>query len=138
MDNKLQSRAFKNLSSMDLSALTKQFLKIKHNQDYHFFKNTIGLGEYASNTYAILLASKKALSASECSFVTEHPRTKTHGVLKWLEENGLVESIGSRPALFKAVPPKKALVNFIKNEKQKIAEMEGKLKQIASAIENAK
>ena len=136
MESKLQSRAFKNLSTIDLRLLTEQFLKLKYHKDFHLLRNTLRMGEYASNTYALLLSSNKTLSASECSFITKHPRTKTHGVLKWLEENGFIEGIGTRPVRFRALPLKKALTNFIKREKQQIVEKEKNLKQIIEAIES--
>lgn len=133
-----QSRALKNLSTMNMPKLTEQFLKLKHQKDFLSFREMLRLGEYASNTYAVLLTSSKALSASECAYITSHPRTKTYSVLADLEKNGLVESMGSRPALFKALPLKKALVNYIRNEKRKIADTEDRLKQFVIAIESVR
>jgi len=69
----------------------------------------LGLTEYEARAYITLLELGEA-EASEISRSSGIPRTRIYDVLSKLESRGLIQGVrGSRPILYMAMPPSKAL-----------------------------
>jgi len=69
----------------------------------------LGLTEYEARVY-IAVVELGEVEASEIARRSGVPRTRIYDVLAKLENSGLIQKImGSRPAVYAAIPPKKAL-----------------------------
>ena len=70
----------------------------------------LGLTEYEAKAYTALLELGEA-EAAEVSRKAGIPRTRIYDVLSKLESQGLIQGVrGSRPVLYMAVPPARALI----------------------------
>jgi sugar-specific transcriptional regulator TrmB len=88
----------------------------------------IGLSEYEARAY-ITLAELGEADASEISRRSGIPRTRIYDVLGRLEAAGIIQRIlGSRPVIYSAIPPDKALEPLRRRLFDEVSEAIDKLK----------
>ena len=74
----------------------------------------LGLTEYETKAY-ISLVKHGELTAKTLSDKSEVPYSKTYEITSNLEKKGLIEVQKGRPMVFRAAPPKTALMKYVDN-----------------------
>ncbi|KUJ94550.1 MAG: hypothetical protein XD40_0323 [Archaeoglobus fulgidus] len=71
----------------------------------------LGFRDYEARVYATL-ATRGEATASEIHRVSGVPRNKVYEVLRSLEDRGMIETIKSSPAVFRAIDPESVLEEY--------------------------
>ncbi len=98
-------------------------------EDLNKLLTSYGLSSNQSKVY-LYLSKIGIKTASEISKALKIPRTETYHLLNSLEQKGIVYNICGKPTRFRATDMDKAVDTLIKNEKNKIDELEQKKKNI--------
>lgn len=98
-------------------------------EDLNKLLTSYGLSSNQSKIY-LYLSKIGIKTASEISKSLKIPRTETYHLLNSLEQKGIVYTICGKPTRFRATDMGKAVDTLIKNEKNKINELEQKKKNI--------
>lgn len=97
--------------------------------DLNKLLTSYGLSSNQSKIY-LYLSKIGIKTASEISKALKIPRTETYHLLNSLEQKGIIYTIFGKPTRFRAADMAKAVDTLIKNEKNKINELEQKKKNI--------
>jgi len=96
-----------------------------------------GLSKYEAKAY-VTLVSKGTISASELSYYSGLPRTKTYPVLLKLENKKLAIISKSKPIMCTAIAPEDAFDDIIQDQINKINEMNALVSNLKKTSEQSK
>ena len=97
----------------------------------------IGLSEYESKVY-IALVRYGALDGKKLSKLSNVPQSKIYEVLYRLEEKKFVSILDVKPKSFKAIEPKIAVKNYLRQKKEEITKLEETIPEKLEHIEKIK